>query len=280
MQLFGRNIQLLIESTKKETKIFSSKNNFTIEFDIQFGTRASGLIKIWNVLPSTVEMCKPELYSNGKVKSYAKVELSAGYGDDLYLLTSASILSVEQKLEGVDKILEIKCGAKQDLLTSNYIIETYQNQTASSILRNIFLINKIVSYSINLDDDPIIPSISFNGNLKAALIDITRKAKAIYYEKYGKIYIESKEAKGKRESEIVFLGSLSGLIGTPEINGPKLKVRSLLNPKLNYGNIFFLQYKDQLNGGYVEGEYKVLNGKHYGGNKVQNYYTDLECIKS
>lgn len=271
MQLFERNIEVLIESPNGKTKIFSSKAGFTIEFDIQFGTRASGIVKISNVLSSTLEMCKPENPGTKKVK-YANVELSAGYKDDLYLLTSASILSVEQKIKGVDKILEIKCGAKQDVLTTNYIIETYQNTFASLILKSIFLKNRITAYSINLDSDPVIPSISFSGNLKNALIEITKKTNAVWYEKNGKIYVESKNAKAKRDVEVVSLGSRSGLINSPETNGVKLKLRSLLNPKLNYGSVFYLEN--------LKDYYKVLNGKHFGGNKIQNYYTDLECIKS
>lgn len=272
MQFFGRKITVSIESPKKETKLFSSEDGFTIEFDNEFGTRATSKIKIWNVLPSTVEMCKP-------VKDqFSTVELSAGYGEDMYLLTSAKIISVEQKANGVDRVLEINAGARVDVL-QNYFSETFENLPVSMILRQMFLKNGIAAYSVRLDNDPLVSNIALNGTIQNALVELSKRASAVWYVQNGKIFIESKDAKAKRESNLLHLSSLSGLIGSPETKGVNLKVRSLLNPNLNYGTLFSLQYKDPLSDKYIEGNYKVLNGKHFGGNRIQSYYTDFECVK-
>lgn len=278
MEIFGRNIKVVIESIAKDTKVFSSEDDFRIEFDAQFGTRATSTIKIWNALPSTVEMCKPQK-ANSKESKYAKIELSVGFGEDLFLLTSASILSVEQIINGLDRVLEIKAVAKSDLLQNVYVLDTYENQTVSSIIRNIFSSNSISSYSINLEDNSIIPSISLNGTLQRTLSELCKKANAVWYERNGKLFVESKSARSKRDSELIVLNSESGLLGSPEVSGTKLKVRSLLNSKLNYGTVFQMEFKDVLNDQMVKGDYKVQNGKHFGGNKTQDFTTELECVK-
>lgn len=284
-KLFGRNIELVLESTRstgsgqaKETKTFSSKDGFSIEFDVQFGTRASSTVKIYNVLPSTVEMCKPEKSNSKQIKS-AKLELSAGYGDELSLLLSANILSYEQKISGVDRILEIKAGSNVDVLQNTYVVETYQNQTMPAILKNIFQSNSISFYEINLDSSEVVSSISFANTLQNVLVDICKKAKAVFYMRNGKIIIETKEAKGKRESDLVFLSNESGLIGSPEINGSKLKVKSLLNPNLNAGQVFAMDYFSAFENKTISGNYKIGNGKHSGGDKIQSFFTELECVK-
>lgn len=105
MHLFSRNVQVRIESVDGQAKMFKSEDGFTIEFECGFGTRATSKVKLWNVLNSAVEMC------NSKNNKRAKLELYAGYEEEIYLLTSAYILSHDVKKSGADRVLEIQVGA-------------------------------------------------------------------------------------------------------------------------------------------------------------------------
>lgn len=278
MILFGRNIELTIISTKNDTKLFSSKDGFSIEFDIGFGTKSISTIKVYNVLPVTVEMCKPEKAGTKQVK-FAKVELSAGYGDEITKILSANIISIEEKQNGIDRILEIKAGANVNILQNSYVLETFEKQTTKQILTKLFSMNKVTAYEINLMNDSVISSIALSGTLLDAVKSICKKVDAIFFVNNGKIFINSKNYKGLATQEVVILAKDSGLIGIPEISGNKIKVKCLLTPSLITGVIFKLEYFENSTQKKLSIDCLVGNGKHHGGNKIDSFYTEFECAK-
>ena len=278
MILFGRKIELTLISAKNETKTFSSSDGFTIEFEIGFGQKAISTVKIYNVLPVTVDMCRPDKAGTKQVK-FAKIELSAGYDDEITKLLSANIISIEQKQNGIDTILEIKAAANVNILQNSYVLDTYENQTARQIFTSLFSKNNVTGYEINLLNDSIISSIAFNGTLQDAIKSMCKKANANFFVNNGKIYINSNNYKGLSLPEVVILSKDSGLIGIPEVSGNKIKVKSLLAPKLTTGIIFKLEYFEFATQKNVSINCLIGNGKHFGGNKIDSFYTEFECVK-
>jgi hypothetical protein len=145
-------------------------------------------------------------------------------------------------------------------------------------LKIIFKSNGISEYEINLTDDARVSTISFSGTLQTALNELCKVAKAVLTFRNGKLFFESKNFKGKRDESIILISRTSGLIESPEVKGNLIKAKSLLNGNLTVGTIFKLQYYT-LSQGNVSVDCKIERGKHFGGNKVESFYTEMECTK-
>lgn len=281
--LYGRHIEVKIEPVEGEAKVYSyihgSYNDcFSIEFDVVMGLKAAAFtVKLYNVLKTTVDLCKPKVV--GKSKQFAKISLSAGYGDDIALLASGDIASHEFKVSDTDSILEIKSINSISKTFNTLITKTFTNQTASQILESIFKELGINSYSINIKDNSVIPQLSLNDNLSRILDVLCKKTNTVYYSVFGKFYIESVDEKKGRASQMVLLDRSSGLIGRPEFKGVNLNAKSLLNPKIQQGEVIRVEFYNRETDEESNFDYKVVKGKHVGGSRISNYYTEFEARK-
>ena len=69
----------------------------------------SATIKIYNVSDETIELARPK--NNGKQKEFKLVTLEAGYKDNYTgIVLAGEIYDSKVTKNGVDKILELKCG--------------------------------------------------------------------------------------------------------------------------------------------------------------------------
>lgn len=275
MQFFKRSIRVQIISVSGDVKIFDSKN-FTVEFTSEFGGKSPSTVKLFNVLDSTADMCRPELKGNVPVK-FASVELFAGYNEEYSKLISAQIVSHEMKRSGTERILEIKAGAFASSM-NQIVMNTYEFVPASEVFRDLFRKADIPNYELKLDDDLVIDRISLTGTVDKAVNDLCARTKSRMIVRYGKIIIEGN--KWKLPSEIVLLSRESGLIGSPLKNGTKWKVKSLLNPMLTAGEVFELQYSPSTESVTFKDQLKIISGHHSGSNRSENFYTEFECVKA
>ncbi|HNE56470.1 MAG TPA: hypothetical protein PK079_25130, partial [Leptospiraceae bacterium] len=136
--LYARHIEVKIEPVEGEAKVYSYVHGsyldcFSIEFDVAMGLKAAAFtVKLYNVLKTTVDLCKPQI--KGKSKQFPKIYLSAGYGNDIALLASGDIASYEYKVSDTDSILEIKSINSISKTFNTVITKTFTNQTANQII--------------------------------------------------------------------------------------------------------------------------------------------------
>ncbi len=274
--IFGRQIELKIESVSGASKTFLSghenENDFHIDFTVEMGK--SFTVKIYNVLRETFQLCEK------KEKDSAKLQLYAGYKDGVKpsLLASGDIITSQYKVSGVDRILEMKGMPKVSEFYSQTEPTTYLNRNMSSILEAILVKNSIKKYKINYFDSKIISQFVSSDNLKKDLDSISKAEKLIHYFSRGILVIEPAEYKKQKLNEIVWLDRDSGLIQSPTQEGANYKVKSLLNPELAVGEIVRISYRDNSNDKDIDSEFKILSGKHTA--DLQNqFYTEFECMK-
>jgi hypothetical protein len=274
MSLFGRNITVKIESVEKEIVLFKSENGFSIEFYLEFGNRSTCLIRLINISEKTIDLCKRKETSN--YIQYPNIEIFGGYNTNIGQFYSGEIVNFEIIQRTVDTILEIKSIPFYSILVDTYISETYENYPASAILKKLLTVSKIYKYKINLTEDKIFPMIALNGSLQTILTELALRTDSQFYDRNGVLVFESKNFKTKRDSAPIILSPESGLVGIPQrLENDKLHLKSFFNYTISKGNIFKLQVND--NAYNFNDYYQVKDGRHFGGNKIKDYYTEFEC---
>ncbi len=274
--IFGRQIELKIESVDGNSKTFFSGHEFEDDFHIEFAVEMGKgfTAKIYNVLRQTFSLC------DIKDKKFAKLELYAGYREGINpsLIASGDIITSQYKISNVDRVLEIKGVQKSIEFFSQTTPVTYFNATINAILEAVLQKNNIRKYQINFFDSKLIPQFVSSENLKKDLDELCKKAKLIHYFSRGILVIEPAEFKKQKLSEIVLLDRESGMIGSPERKGLNYQIKSLLNPELAVGEFVRVNYRDNASDEKIESEFKILSGKHTA--DLQNqFYTEFECVK-
>lgn len=274
--LFGRHVEVTLESVSGETKTFihdsESGELFRIDFEVSFDGNST--IKLYNVLNETVRMCEPKLQPQ---KKYAKIKLIAGYPDNFSLLASGDIVQFSSKRSNTDSIFELKISPKPDLLNEIAAPKNY-NGTWQSILKQVLTDNGITYYEINTSQGTIdkVDQFIVTGTLKETLDKITKSALLEYFFELNKLIIVSKgEGRKTLASEKVILKRDTGLIDRPHRKGVVWSVKSLLNTRINKGRTVKIVSVDDT-GSAMSGDYKVTNGKHYGSSWTNDFYTEFE----
>lgn len=272
--IYGKQIELTIQAVDGRTKTFLSgfeeEDNFDIEFTVEFGKGFS--VKVYNVVRETFLMCEK------KGSEFSKLELYAGYkqGYEPKLIASGNILTYQYKQVNLDKVLELKGVFSVKEFYEKVEPRTFYDFTVSAILKSI-LERSSLKYKINLTKDSLLSQYTSTGNLKTDLDKLCKLVDAVHYVSKGTLYIEPESFKRFKSNFIIHLDRESGLIGSPEIENLKLKAKCLLNPEIALGEIIRIRYRDNANDKEVEGEYKVIGGKHIA--SLNQFITEFEGLK-
>lgn len=275
--LFHRHLVVTLEGADGKTKTFEhyipSDLQYSIEFDSKFGSGDPATIKLYNVAQSTLSMLEPK--KSGKSTKLASAEISAGYGENLFLLNSGNVIQRKFNYSGVDSILEIKIAPGVGLLDSIWISQSFKKTNAEKILKQILSDNKF-PYSLTESKSPVeFSQYTINSTLRVAIQNLCNLGKLEYEFKSGKLTIYPIGGE-KKQDNIVVLNRMSGLIGSPERKGSVYKVKSLLQPTLGKGEQVRVEYV--YFGKQVSVDLKIRNGKHHGGSFGQTYYTEFEAV--
>lgn len=271
--LYGRHIEVTIRGTDGKNKTFTSlpdnSERFSIEFDVKFEEKAVSTIKLYNILTSTIDLCK------ASKKDFANVQLIAGYEGFINPICTGKIIDYIIRQTGSNKILELKIAN----ISLTKIASNFVKTKASKILENL-LDNAGIKYNFQITYDPEIEQIALTGNVMTAVDIICNLISADYYYKENDILNIVSISKNPTE-QIIFLDRTSGLIGHPEFNAKikGYKVKSLLNGKIQKGNLVELKFNELSNNEVKQIKAKVKTGRHIGSSFSANYYTEFDCEK-
>lgn len=287
MSFYRRHIEVELTSTSGESKTFIHDSEtgelFRIDFETDF--TGNGIVKLYNVLQSTIKMCN----FDSKKRSYAKCKLVAGYRTDVSVLMNGDIINSVVSRSGADRILELKISPKVDSLNELAKPKNY-NGTWQSILYSILVDNGISYFEILTDNGKteIVDQFIVTGTLKETLQKICKYILSEMYFETGKLIIASKDNKKVRDSEVIVLGyhydsdsgmqySGSSLIGSPLSKGSLLSAKALLNPRIAKNKKVEINYIDTSKEEKITHDYIVRKGKHIGSSWANEYYTEFEC---
>lgn len=224
---------------------------FQIEFNTEFDIAKlsnSATIKIYNVSDETIELARPK--NNGKQKEFKLVTLEAGYKDNYGIVLAGEIYDSKVTKNGVDKILELKCGGNLSKFGNFPINKTYNNKNTSYVVKDILKMAGFDSGGIIPETEILYTSIVIK-DLREGLKRLAKDSSSELYISNNAIYFKKPEA----SNEVVQLDFTSGLLQEPEKTDLGYNVKSLFNYRILQGNKVIVK----ANKDYT---LKVNRGKH------------------
>lgn len=258
-----------------------------IVFDIKKNDRLtpnSADIKIFNLSDDTADRI---------VKRFTRVQLEAGYNDDIGLIYSGTVIQMVKQREGVDSVLEFTAGDGDMEYTYGFVNCTQSaGATPADSLRTVR-----VSAGGGLDGGVIAPG-SVGGKLprgkvffkpfKAAVAQLGRSMNSDVYIDNGKLMAVPR--RGYLSKKAVELSPDTGLVGaaTQTIDG--VKCRCLLNSHLTIGALIYIDQehvrqarldeaqKDKKSAAKRGGYYRLISCRYVGDSSGQDWYCDLDGV--
>ena len=224
--------------------------NFNIKFDAADAQPVND-VTILNLTPETIR----------NINIGQTLILNAGYFGNLGSILVGKIKNITASNGTVDRSLKLTVTPDINVILTQNVSKSYAPGTlASYIVKDILNEVDIETGTIKLNSDIVYT----NGKVISGAIDfilkqIVSETNSFLFVRCNILYITDSEYEINTG---VFLNSDTGLIGSPEIieiNGATgYKIKSLLNPLLTVGSVFFLGSK------YLSGLFRVQDGTHNG----------------
>lgn len=258
-----------------------------IVFDIKKNDRLtpnSADIKVYNLADDTADRI---------VRRFTRIQLEAGYGDDMGLIYSGTVIQIIKRREGVDSVLEFTAGDGDMAYTYGFVNCTQgAGATPADSLRTAR-----ASLGGGLDEGVITPSAAgqklprgkvFFTPFKTAAARLGRSMGSDVYMDNGKLMAVPR--RGYLSKKAVELSPDTGLVGaaTQTIDG--VKCRCLLNSSLTIGALIYIDQehvqqarldeaqKNKKNAAKRGGYYRLISCRYVGDSGGQDWYCDLDGI--
>lgn len=265
-EFYNRVVKLNIEGKLFEYNLTDDKR-FMIEFNIDFDIAKlsnSSTIKIYNINDETIELVRPK--ANGKQKEFKLFTLEAGYKDNFGIVLAGEIYDSKVTKNGVDKILELKCGGNISKFGNLPINKTYNNKNTSYIVKDILQASGFESGGIEPESEILYSSITIK--------DLREGLKRLAKDSVSELYISNNQIFFKKPdstNEVVKLGFTSGLLQEPEKTDAGYNIKSLFNYRITQGNRVVVSTKKDYT-------MKVVRGKH-SFSPIGQSITEFEAIE-
>jgi hypothetical protein len=249
-EFYNRVVKLNIEGKLFEYNLTDDKR-FMIEFNIDFDIAKlsnSSTIKIYNINDETIELVRPK--ANGKQKEFKLFTLEAGYKDNFGIVLAGEIYDSKVTKNGVDKILELKCGGNISKFGNLPINKTYNNKNTSYIVKDILQTSGFESGGVIPESEILYTSITIK-DLREGLKRLAKDSVSELYISNNQIFFKKPDA----TNEVIKLGFTSGLLQEPEKTDAGYNIKSLFNYRITQGNRILVSAKKDYT-------LKVVRGKH------------------
>jgi hypothetical protein len=268
---FGRSYIMLIASVDNGPLDIVIKPPITLEFDITRNTLSStnvGKFQLYNLSTTHRNQLR---FNASDYSKFRKIQLFAGYGQNLPVVFTGNITQASSYRRGVDFITDIEC------FDGGY---AYANGQTSLQFAKGTPIKKVIASIIEQSSDPNNPNSglpkisvgsigfysdvltrynSFNGNTAKILDEITG----------GGFFIDNGKANALQTNEyiqtgagLVTINAASGLLGTPRLEKSIARTEMLFEPALEVGaTALVTSVSTELD---FNGLYKIIGLKHRG----------------
>ncbi|WP_061254191.1 phage protein [Leptospira interrogans] len=265
-KLFGRVVSLEILPKTGLGKEFTYPP-FDLEFESDLEKLNITKVLIYNANDDTIEMVGAKTKGQGFL--YPTAMLSAGYKDENGLVVSGEVILPKMRQEGPNKILEFTISANAGSWNSFYIMKTYSKLPAQTVILDILTQGNIKPGSITLGEDKVI-NFSATKSLGECIKSFCELTHSQYWMQDGLLHISPLDPPSKPST--IFLDNSSGLIGVPEKGQKTWKVTSLFRHKFKLNQVIAVK------GGSLDGECRIVKGKHRFSTFQTTNYTELEVL--
>ena len=258
MTKFGRNYSLSVERSDGDT--VTIRPPFTIDFDIQRDTLSSvniANVRVYNLSEKIRNLIRKDAWNFADIR---RLELRAGYGDDLAVVASGNISQAWSTREGSDFITYIESFDGGWAFTNSQSSNQFPKGTPKKTVVET-LAKNMSSFGVTVgaigDVQGTLPrGNAYSGNTSSLLKELTGDSFFIDNSK-----INVLQADEVIDGLIPLINSSSGLLGTPIRENTYLRFDMLFEPKLQVGERVQLQ---SITGANFNGIHKIYSIKHKG----------------
>ena len=257
---FNRNYELTINpsSTRPFDPTLTIKPPFTIEFDITRNILASANVCSIRIYNLSLVNRNNLLFNVFDSNDFRKVELKAGYGNNMPVIFSGNINKSFSMREGINFITSIECFDGGFAFLNSTTSQQFSAGTPQKII-----IKSLISDLDHVTEGAIgdFPSTNsrgttYSGNTCEILREITN----------GSFNIDNGKAYCLGNNECIsnghkIINSASGLLGTPAREASILTFDMIFEPSIIVNQIMIL---NSITGANFNGAYKVQAVKHRG----------------
>ncbi|UOG61426.1 phage protein [Leptospira noguchii] len=265
-KLFGRTVSLEILPKVGLGKEFTYPP-FNLEFESDLSALNLTKVSLLNVNEDTIQLVGAK--SKGASFLYPTAMLSAGYNDENGLVVSGEVIYPKFRQDGPNKILEFTISANAGSWNSFYIMKTYSKLPAQTVILDILTQGNIKPGTIVLGENKVI-SFSATRTLGECIKNFCDLTGSQYWMQDGLLHISPLDPPSK--PSIIFLDNSSGLIGVPEKSQKTWKITSLFRHKFKLNMVIAVK------GGNLDGECRIVKGKHRFSTFQTTNYTELEVL--
>lgn len=277
--MFGRVIDLEIQ-IKNQIKIYSDLqglDNIKVEFNITKSINTAGgeaTISIFGLFPDDIAFLSTNYIAGSGALNQSLISIIGGYKDNKTLLFNGNIVNANPNLTSKDYNIELKA-INAIMSSTNSKSISLKNATLKSICQRLASdLGLILKYDNTINKT--IGDYSYNGTAFSQILKLRS-----YYPNEIDIFINDgfliiQKQKALEKGKTFLLNSKTGLIGTPQPTATGCKIKSILNPELQVGNIIKLESKKipQLNSFY-----KILELKHMGSNRTDMWVSEITALQ-
>lgn len=257
----GRNYELRIQKSTSDDYI-TVKPPFTIEVVVQRNILSSVNncnIRIYNLSENNRNQIQKDAQEISLIK---KMELRAGYGNNLYTIFGGNVMSAYSVREGTNYITTVE-GFDGGFAMSRATVEkTLRAGISNSQVVNT-LISELSKYDVKKGSVGQILGTSTRGfTLSGNAYDLLQEVTG------NRAFIDNKKVNVLSQDEIVIgaipvVSSDSGLLGTPRVESTRLTFNMVFEPRLIIGQKILIKSSTQQK--LLDGrQYKVVSLTHRG----------------
>ncbi|MBM9576959.1 hypothetical protein JWG45_07310 [Leptospira sp. 201903070] len=265
-KLFGRVASLEILPKSGLSKEFKYPP-FHIEFETELDKLNLTQVTLYNVNDDSMQLIGAK--SKGKGFQYPTAFLSAGYKDENGLVVSGEVIDPKFKQDGTNKKLEFKISGNVGSWSGFYIMKTYSNLPAQTVILDILKQGNIKAGKITLGENKTI-SFSANTSLGDCISRFCNLTKSQFWFQDGFFHLDKRDP--AKKNSVIFLDYSSGLIGVPEKGQNTWKVTSLFRHKFKKNLVVTVK------GGGLDSDCRIVAGKHKFSTFDSSCYSELEVL--
>jgi hypothetical protein len=286
-----RYAQVIVGKGGNGLSIDSLKVNFTINKNLHPSPN-SAIIKIYNLNPSNQTLIQRE---------YTDIILNAGYKDNAQVIFRGNIKHVFKYRDKTDFVTEIQAADGDDDFRNAQLNVTLAAGTSRKhiIEAAVGSFNGTIEGYSDVEDFVHIRGMVLSGNTRDILNDLAKDSGANWSIQDGQLQIV--KANSTLPNTAIAINSETGMLDVPEISDKGIEVKCLMNPSIKINSKIQLDNNDirirdkkapltsaknaeitKAQSNLVrldpDGIYKVIRLQHRGGNRENEWVTDLVCI--
>ncbi len=241
----------------------------------------SGEIEIYNLPEDTLKVLQGD---------YPVAFLKVGYEQgDIITILKGEVISVSTRKQGADKVTQILIGSGYVELNHNTISAVVPEgksvkEVIETLQKEMTGISKGVFSGFNINSK-VLYGYSMSGTARETLDNLCRTYHLDYNIDNDILYVHDADGTTDENYSLApLIDESSGLIDLPyeaKVTTGKAKksidnksgvhFKILLNPTLQAGSIIRLESET------ITGWFKISDLRHYGGNRVNDWYTECKC---